>query len=445
MRACYRIFLCGVLLTVALGWGCPRGSLLKSSPHETYSAMLRDAGLDRTALGQGWLSASEESLRTAAAMSTPFRETGYFAPGEATAVAYRMNLQRGRRLSVEVTFESREPALLFVDLFELSDDDAPRRLASLEPDQSSFIHEVDRDGVYVLRLQPELLRGGRFTITERTLASLRFPISGLTTQTVKSLFGADRDAGARRHEGIDIFAPRGTEVVAVTSGFARAGTNALGGNVVWLYDPIGGRTFYYAHLDRHAIEGMSYVREGVVLGNVGNTGNARRTPPHLHFGLYEAGAINPLPFLQPDDPMPKKWPAPNVPLGDLVRVAARRLSVHGGPAGDRQPIATLERNALARVLGWTSNWLRVELPSGAVGYLRADSVLPADTPIRSTRLPAASTLHERPAETSPVIDIVEADARVDVLGRFEDYEFLRTPDGQTGWVATVTFGADKGL
>jgi hypothetical protein len=165
----------------------------------------------------------------------------------------------------------------------------------------------------------------------------------------------------------------------------------------------------------------------------------------LHFGLYEAGAINPLPFLQPDDPMPKKWPAPNVPLGDLVRVAARRLSVHGGPAGDRQPIATLERNALARVLGWTSNWLRVELPSGAVGYLRADSVLPADTPIRSTRLPAASTLHERPAETSPVIDIVEADARVDVLGRFEDYEFLRTPDGQTGWVATVTFGADKGL
>ena len=69
----------------------------------------------------------------------------------------------------------------------------------------------------------------------------------------------------------------------------------------------------------------------------------------------------------------------------------------------------------------------------------------AETPIRSARLPVASTLHERPTETSPVIDIVEENARVEVLGRFENYELLRTSTGQTGWAATVTLGSGKGL
>jgi murein DD-endopeptidase MepM/ murein hydrolase activator NlpD len=377
-RAARRVVLGTVSLAIAVGAGCRGGPLLQSPPHETYGAMLRQAGLDRTALGREWLRASEESIRAAVTIATPFRETGYFAPADAGAVAYRMNLQRGRRLSVDIGFESSEPAQLFVDLFELSGDEAPRRSASLEPNQSSLVHEIERDGVYVLRLQPELLRGGRFTVTQRTLASLRFPISGLTTRTVKSLFGADRDAGARRHEGIDIFAPKGTEVVAVTGGLARASTNALGGKVVWLHDPVGGRTFYYAHLDRQAVEGMSYVREGVVLGHVGNTGNARTTPPHLHFGLYQGGAINPLPFLQPDDPMPAGLLATNAPLGELVRVTARRVSVHGGPAADRPRVATLERNAVALVLGATANWLRVQLPGEVIGYLRAETVTPAE-------------------------------------------------------------------
>jgi len=36
-----------------------------------------------------------------------------------------------------------------------------------------------------------------------------------------------------------------------------------------------------------------------VVGYVGNTGNARSTPPHLHFGIYRRGEgpIDPLPFV----------------------------------------------------------------------------------------------------------------------------------------------------
>jgi murein DD-endopeptidase MepM/ murein hydrolase activator NlpD len=76
-------------------------------------------------------------------------------------------------------------------------------------------------------------------------------------------------------------------------------TNRLGGNVVWVWDAERGQALYYAHLDRQDVSAGSRVHAGDVLGRVGNTGNARTTPPHLHFGIYRPieGAIDPLPFI----------------------------------------------------------------------------------------------------------------------------------------------------
>jgi murein DD-endopeptidase MepM/ murein hydrolase activator NlpD len=56
---------------------------------------------------------------------------------------------------------------------------------------------------------------------------------------------------------------------------------------------------YYAHLDRQAVTPGQRVNAGDLVGWVGNTGNARTTPPHLHFGVYlaAAGAVDPLPFI----------------------------------------------------------------------------------------------------------------------------------------------------
>jgi murein DD-endopeptidase MepM/ murein hydrolase activator NlpD len=69
--------------------------------------------------------------------------------------------------------------------------------------------------------------------------------------------------------------------------------------VVWVLGP-GGQRHYYAHLDRYAdIVTGQRVRPGTILGYVGTTGNAAGTPPHLHYGIYEAGgAINPYPLLR---------------------------------------------------------------------------------------------------------------------------------------------------
>ena len=173
----------------------------------------------------------------------------------------------------------------------------PERVASLT-EGTTLTFTVPRDGAYVLRIQPELLRSGRFSVLQRTLASLPFPVSGLTAAAVQSEFGAARDAGRRQHEGIDIFAARDTPVLAVVDGVARTGTNTLGGNVVWLRGRAFGESFYYAHLERFAFEGTANVKAGDVLGYVGNTGNARTTAPHLHFGIYDRGAIDPFPFIQ---------------------------------------------------------------------------------------------------------------------------------------------------
>ena len=129
--------------------------------------------------------------------------------------------------------------------------------------------------------------------------AILMPVKGVPKQKVANTWGAPR-SGGRSHEGQDIFARRGTPVVAATDGVVvRIGESKLGGNTVFVTGR-GARTYYYAHLDEYApgLDVGDVVARGTVLGFVGNTGNARTTPPHLHFGIYTAtGPINPLPLI----------------------------------------------------------------------------------------------------------------------------------------------------
>lgn len=130
---------------------------------------------------------------------------------------------------------------------------------------------------------------------------LAVPVAGVAKGQIKDSWHAARDGGDRRHEGQDIFAPRGTPVLSATDGYVvRVGENRLGGQTVSVMGA-GGRIYYYAHLDAYApeINFGDYVTPQTVLGFVGTTGNAAGTSPHLHFGVYSrGGAINPLPMLE---------------------------------------------------------------------------------------------------------------------------------------------------
>ena len=131
-------------------------------------------------------------------------------------------------------------------------------------------------------------------------ASLAMPVQGVLPRALRDTWHAARGQG-RKHEGIDIFARRGTPVLAATEGIVlRVGSNRLGGLVVWVLGPALER-HYYAHLDdwREGLAVGDVVLPGDVLGYVGDTGNARGTPPHLHYGIYaDGGALDPLPRLR---------------------------------------------------------------------------------------------------------------------------------------------------
>ena len=125
------------------------------------------------------------------------------------------------------------------------------------------------------------------------------PVDGVAERDLRGSWGGAR-SGGRRHGGIDIFAPRGTPVIASTDGVVwRQGSNDLGGRVVWVLGPAA-QMHDYAHLDRYSERRVGDpMNVGHTLGYVGTTGNARGGPPHLHYGIYPrgGGAIDPYPLL----------------------------------------------------------------------------------------------------------------------------------------------------
>jgi murein DD-endopeptidase MepM/ murein hydrolase activator NlpD len=119
------------------------------------------------------------------------------------------------------------------------------------------------------------------------LDRLLVPVAGFGPQDLRDSFSQGR-SGGRRHNAIDIMAPRGTPVIAACDGtIAHRGFNRLGGRVLYLLTPDGRHALYYAHLDRYAegIDDDVTVVQGDTLGYVGSSGNARA--PHLHFQVLE--------------------------------------------------------------------------------------------------------------------------------------------------------------
>jgi murein DD-endopeptidase MepM/ murein hydrolase activator NlpD len=109
-------------------------------------------------------------------------------------------------------------------------------------------------------------------------------------------FGEPRYGGGfHYHQGIDILAPLGTPVYAAQSGRFVADSNSLGGISANVYSDTGDRT-YYAHMSSYAgVASGAHVPAGMLIGHVGNTGDAAGGPYHLHFEYHPGGgsAVDP--------------------------------------------------------------------------------------------------------------------------------------------------------
>ena len=109
-----------------------------------------------------------------------------------------------------------------------------------------------------------------------------------------STTGASPARGGRAHEGTDLFAPRGTPVLAPVAGVVSHAVGAIGGNQFRLRGDDG--TIYFgSHMDNFGASGR--VNAGDVVGYVGDSGNARGGRTHLHFEIHpdDGAAMNPYP------------------------------------------------------------------------------------------------------------------------------------------------------
>lgn len=121
---------------------------------------------------------------------------------------------------------------------------------------------------------------------------LDIPVEGVAPDQLRRSFDEMRGA-ARRHEAIDILAPRHTPVRAVEDGtVARLFQSKAGGITIYQFDPGERYCYYYAHLERYAtgLREGDRVRKGQVIGYVGTSGNAPKETPHLHFAVFRLTA-----------------------------------------------------------------------------------------------------------------------------------------------------------
>lgn len=444
-RVCWRHG--GALALAGLAAGCAgvreaaENLLDRRTERERYEASLTSAGLTNTALARDWTAAGLRVMRDAPLVRSPHAEEGYLPPSEPAAIAFRIAVKRGQEVSFGVELPDDTTTLLFVDAWLVEGDSATtyRHLASADSGRRLITVEPRRDGELLFRAQPELLRGGRFRAMLQLGPSLAFPVQNGRARDIGSRYGAPRDGGTRDHHGIDIFAARGTPALAAAEAYvSRVDTTPRGGYVVWLRDTRG-NALYYAHLDRQAVTEGTRVEPGDTVGFVGNTGNARTTPPHLHFGVYRRGEgpVDPYWFVYHPGGSVPRLVADTALLGRLARTENERTFLRGAPDTRGDPLLVLPRHTVVRVIAAVGEWYRVRLPDGFSGYVSARLTEPATRAVAVSAAAQPRTLLTRPIEAPAAQDVlayVEAAAAVDVLGRFGDYLLVRAPGGVAGWL-----------
>jgi len=436
-----------VLAVLALA-GCravedriPRWLFDARTPRERYEARLTEVGLTSTAVVHAWRTAAARALADAPLVSPPHAEQGFLSPTEPAAVSYRVEARRGQEIVFEIRVPGDTTTLWFLDAWEFPGDTVPpRRLASADSGGRSLTLRPRREGAYVFRAQPELLRGGRFSVTVTVGPSLAFPVFDGRESDILSRFGAARDGGRRRHQGIDIFAARGTAALAAAEGtVARVDTTSLGGNVVWLRDRHG-NALYYAHLDSPAVVRGRRVARGDTIGFVGNTGNARTTSPHLHFGVYRRGegALDPFWFVHRNGGATPTLAADTTLLGGWARTRAQRTTLQPAPDTSGEAVTDLERHTALRIVAATGDWYRVRLPDGHIGYLPSRAVERAVPAAAAVATESPRPVLIRP-EQHPTHDEIRGELSggdsLAVMAEFGDFRLVRLPNGADGWVA----------
>lgn len=318
-----------------------------------------------------WETAYNSAVNDSLEVALPYGEKGSFTPYRNTTYSYNLQLEEGEVLVAAVMKDSANQRV-FIDVFNEGNGQWQHAKSNNIAD-TLVEFEITRTGRYKVIIQPELLTTGNFFISLNKRPLYVFPVAGKSNAAVGSFWGMERDGGKRSHEGIDIFAKRGTPVVAATSGsISFTGERGIGGKQVWLRDGLFGKSLYYAHLDSIAVQSGTSVKTGDTLGFVGNTGNARTTPPHLHFGIYRNGAVNPLPFVYQTVKVTEAAFARNYKATQLKAKSIANL--RKAPNTKAPTLGMLKVNETIALLGQHNDWLHIQTRAGQKAFVHKSIV-----------------------------------------------------------------------
>ena len=199
------------------------------------------------------------------------------------------------------------------------------------PDAQRQIDSVRRTGpnnttAWLAALQPLVTELGMAPQDAALAGAGRFPIAGPTTWVDDWLFPRYVPS-FHLHKGLDMFAASGTPVRAPFDGTLKLSNGAVGGLAAYV-TMSDGTYVYLAHLSAYASDKTTgqQVRQGDVVGFVGDTGNARGGSPHVHLQLHPKGG----------DPAPPK-PTVDAWLADALAGAPQFVAA--AKAARNPPVA----------------------------------------------------------------------------------------------------------
>ena len=236
--------------------------------HTAYYESLKTAGLSNSTMGKTWYQAGIQALGDTLRVAPPYRETGYFRAEEPTAYGFSFYLKEGQLCKIDLRVQP-DSMKIFLELFgegTTTDTSKWKLLAEIDPKTNQLEYVANKTGFYQLRLQAELLATGSYELDIGLSPSISFPVLGGRNHDIGGFWGDPRSE-RRKHKGVDIFAKKGTPVLASGLGtVSSVKTSERGGKTVWVRDDKFGHQQYFAHLDKQLVTEGQLVEKGDTLG-----------------------------------------------------------------------------------------------------------------------------------------------------------------------------------
>jgi peptidoglycan LD-endopeptidase LytH len=221
-------------------------------------------------------------------------------------------------------------------------------------------------------------------------------------------------------------------VIAPTDGvIASVGNSNLGGKTVWMNDLKRGHSYYFAHLDSQIVTRGMKVKQGDAIGLVGNTGNARNTPSHLHFGVYQRQSKDPIAYIRTMEKLVNEMMPDTLFQSIVFRVNQKKGILYAGPGRKLPPRHELTKDAWVKVIAQSNDWYRVVTAMQHEGYIEKSNITPAETGNRFAIRKEVFLLADAHEASVPIATVTGQAIGLASHGHFR---FIRTEGGLTGWV-----------